>query len=225
MDATGATACFVAAQNGANETLAVLIAAGADIERARTSGATPVYIAAQQGTLPCLSTLLDAKANPSTCKEGGFAPLSIACLRGRGECVELLLGARAAVDYAYTIADRFTPLMLAAHLGSTSMIEMLIRHGASLRKRDASRRTPREIALSEGHGLAASLLASKEGEEAREGQAMAEEATLQEFKQMTPVREELEISRESLDAIGMQLATFGSQQTIFSAASQLCHSR
>ena len=219
-DSTGATACFIAVQAEAHETLAVLIAAGADVQRPRNSGATPVYIAAQQGAQRSLMTLLQAHASPATCKEGGFAPLSIACLRGRTECAELLLTARADCNHAYTIADRFTPLMLAAHLGNTSLCETLLRHGATLRAHDASGHTPREIAIKAGHALVASLLVAKEGEEVREGEAMAQEATVVELKQMHALPE-MAISSQCVEALSLQLVSFSEQQNLFADASHL----
>ena len=221
LDGSGASACFLAAQADSAETLQLLIQAGANIHTPRPSGATPVYIAAQQDARRSLAALLEAGGDPNAAKEGGFTPVSIACLRSRVECLGLLLSARADCDQAYAVADRFTPLMIAAHIGHSELLEVLLKAGASQRPRDSLGRTAREVALAEGQGLAASLLAAREHEDAREGAVMAQEATVQELKQMRPVQAELEVPSARLDALGTQIAQFGSQQSIFAAASQL----
>ena len=63
--------------------------------------------------------------------------------------------------------------------------------------------------MAEGHGLAASFLSSRAQDEAREGVLAEQEATVQELRQMQPVQAELEISREKLDAFGMQVCLHG----------------
>ena len=63
--------------------------------------------------------------------------------------------------------------------------------------------------MAEGHGLAASFLSSRAHDAAREGVLAEQEATVQELRQMQPVQAELEISRERLDAFGMQVCWRG----------------
>ena len=219
---TGATACFAAAQADATAVLSVLILANADINKPRgSSGATPLYMACQSGHVSTVRQLLAANARLDQPKQGGFTPLHIACMRQRVECVSVLLEARADADAAYGVADRFTPLMLAAHFDHAELVQLLLGAGASMRLRDAQGRTARDVALAEGHGRVASLLGARAQAESREGVMLAQEATVQELRQMRPVQAELEIDAARLDALHVQIASFGSQQAIFEAASQL----
>ena len=89
------------------------------------------------------------------------------------------------------------------------------------RLKDALGRTAKQIATTEKHALGASILATHENEEAREGVLAKQEQMIQELRQMAPVRENLEVTPAQLEALGTALATFGSEQTIFSAAQQL----
>ena len=100
-------------------------------------------------------------------------------------------------------------------------MQLLLGAGASMRLRDAQGRTARDVALAEGHGRVASLLGARAQAESREGVMLAQEATVQELRQMRPVQAELEIDAARLDALHVQIASFGSQQAIFEAASQL----
>ena len=131
-DSSGATPCFMAVQNDAHAALTWLLGVGADLDKPRKSGATPVYVAAQNGTARCLKSLLDANADPNAPKEGGFTPTAVACLRGRAESLAMLIEAQANINIAATVADRFTPLMLAAHCGHDKLLEALLSAGASV---------------------------------------------------------------------------------------------
>ena len=132
VDGSGATACFLAARNDAASCLEVLIGAGANVDLARHSGASPLYVATQNDSRRCLRLLIDGGADLNAPKEGGFTPLAIGTLRNRKECVEMLVQAGADVNRAYTVADRFTPLMLSAHCNH---IEARTRHPRTWHRR------------------------------------------------------------------------------------------
>ena len=220
-DASGATAAFLAARNDAAPCLELLVGASADLNRARASGATPLYVAAQNDSRRCLGTLLAAGADANLAKEGGFTPLCIGVLRGQKEVVATLLRGRADADQPYTIADRFTPLMIAAHLGHVEIATLLAQNGASLGRRDAAGRTAQQVAAAAKQGLAEAAIVAQSEEVARESTLVAQEAMLQELRQLRPVQSHLEVEAAKLEQLQLQAATFASEEGVFGGASAL----
>ena len=220
-DASGATAAFLAARNDAAPCLELLVGASADLNRARASGATPLYVAAQNDSRRCLGTLLAAGADANLAKEGGFTPLCIGVLRGQKEVVATLLRGRADADQPYTIADRFTPLMIAAHLGHVEIATLLAQSGASLGRRDAAGRTAQQVAAAAKQGLAEAAIVAQSEEVARESTLVAQEAMLQELRQLRPVQSHLEVEAAKLEQLQLQAATFASEEGVFGGASAL----
>ena len=67
-----------------------LIAARADLNKARDDGATPLYKAAQEGHIEVVNALLRAGANQNLATDNGLSPLSVAQLNGHTEVVQAL---------------------------------------------------------------------------------------------------------------------------------------
>jgi ankyrin repeat protein len=78
----GCTPLYIAAQNGHAAVVSVLIAAGADVNKARASGGTPLYIAAQRGHAGVVDLLIAAGANVNATRKNGTA-LNIALANGQ----------------------------------------------------------------------------------------------------------------------------------------------
>ncbi|KAL1527169.1 hypothetical protein AB1Y20_015849 [Prymnesium parvum] len=220
-DAAGTTACYIAARNDASRTLARLLAAGADANKPRASGATPLYVASQNDARAAVRALLQGGAAADAAKEGGFTPLHIATLRNRKECVSALLHARADVNRPYAVADRFTPLMLAAHCNFVEVLGVLVGAGAELGSRDAQGRTAHDIATALGHEMVRTMLDVRIERQQRDTQMALQEDTLQELRHLTPVQADLEVESSRIEALQMQAAQFRSQESIFADASEL----
>ncbi len=82
-----------AAENRKTELVKLLIAAGADVNRADKVGETPLNNAAYYGRTECVKLLIDAGADVNKADKFGETPLYKAEGRGHTECAELLRAA------------------------------------------------------------------------------------------------------------------------------------
>jgi ankyrin repeat protein len=83
----------MASQNGHGAVVELLLARGADVDKATEFGATPLFIASQNGHAAVAELLLARGANfNSTLSGGGLTPLQIARERGREDVARLIYG-------------------------------------------------------------------------------------------------------------------------------------
>ncbi|GMI14779.1 hypothetical protein TrVE_jg7335 [Triparma verrucosa] len=143
----GRTALLKAALRGHLEVVQVLVAAGADVNKARTDdGCTPLFMAAQNGHQNVVQALVTARAdlNKAT-TDTGDTPLYIAAQQGHLDVVQALVAARADVNKAIT--DGRTPLWQAAQNGHQNVVQVLVAAGADVNKaRTSDGCTPLRIA-------------------------------------------------------------------------------
>jgi ankyrin repeat protein len=78
---------YVACGSGHVDVLRLLLAGGADVDKALMNGNTSLHIACCNGDTAVASVLLAAGANIQV----GHSPLYIACIKGHAEVVRLLL--------------------------------------------------------------------------------------------------------------------------------------
>jgi ankyrin repeat protein len=115
-----------------------LLATGADPDRYEDNELPHLAFASRRGSVPIVRLLLNAKADPDARSDSGGTPLLEAVAAGHGEVALLLLDARADVDGTAKIREKtgefveYTPLMMAAKLGDTGLVRMLIDHGANV---------------------------------------------------------------------------------------------
>lgn len=134
-DEDGQTALYVATAQNRPVMVRLLLAAGADPDRA--SGADgaelPLCGAAVWGRTEVMRALLAAGARPDL-QEGadGVRALTWACRQGRADAVELLLANGADPDLPGPGEE--TPLVTAARRGSPSSVRALLRHGAGAKE-------------------------------------------------------------------------------------------
>jgi ankyrin repeat protein len=173
-DEDGATALHLAARHGEAEVARVLLTAGADPGATTKLGRTPLHDAAQgfgtsdglDARLEVARLLLARGADPNAREKSGFRPLRYVLSPGGDprrpqltasgrEMAELFLEAGAAVGAID--GQGTTPLHLAAWLGDTALMRVLIARGAEI---DAVDRfgAPLASAASGGHAAAAELL-------------------------------------------------------------------
>ncbi|RNL74030.1 ankyrin repeat domain-containing protein [Streptomyces sp. I6] len=133
-DGDGQTALYVAAAQDRPVMVRMLLAAGADPDRA--SGADgaelPLCGAALWGRTEVVRALLAAGARPDLEEDAGVRALTWACRQGRADAVELLLAHGADPDLPGPGAE--PPLVTAARRGSPASVRALLRHGAAAKE-------------------------------------------------------------------------------------------
>ena len=128
-DPKGQVGLTMAVQNGANKAFAALLASRlVNVEARNAQDESPLMIAAIKGNVDAVKALIarDADVNKT-----GWAPLHYAASAGSPQhavIIALLLENHAYIDA--TSPNGTTPLMMAAHYGSTEAVQLLLDEGA-----------------------------------------------------------------------------------------------
>ncbi|WP_274557223.1 ankyrin repeat domain-containing protein [Streptomyces spiramyceticus] len=133
-DEEGTTPLYEAAMQNRPSIVRLLLAAGADPNRASgpEAGDLPLCGAAVGGHTEVVEALLSAGATPDLREEFEFTALAWAVRQGNSDTVEALLEYGADPDLPGPGTE--PPLVVAAHRGSTETVRALLRHGASARE-------------------------------------------------------------------------------------------
>src|SRR6185312_8170763 len=149
-----------AVSEGDIETIRSLLDDGADVRYVRPHGYTAMIdvmhgrsILEDSQLLPVLQLLIDRGADLDAVSDYGESALSVSSRVGRFDAVRLLLDAGADPKPL-----KWTPLLRAVALGSTSEVESQIRAGAGLEDRDRWGRTAWLLSLQTGDLTKAELL-------------------------------------------------------------------
>ena len=157
-----ATALFVAATAGNPEVLRQLIGAKANVEADMKvlgkSATSPLRTAVQRGDVPVVQLLLDAKAAVDRSQVENITPLHIAVVANHADVVKALLAGGAKVNAADD--EKTTALHYAAYANfpDTAVAEVLLAAGADRALKDATNRTPLEVAKAFGRAKLVALL-------------------------------------------------------------------
>jgi len=132
---SGATALIVAAQNGYDPIVVVLIAAGADGNavtsgEAAQAGRTALHFAAQNGHQEVVATLLAQEVSVDARTGQGFTPLHLAAESGHAATARVLIGAGA--DIEARNQSGATPLISAIMDGQDETAIALLELGANV---------------------------------------------------------------------------------------------
>jgi uncharacterized protein len=129
-DEEGATALYLASVHGLPGTVRLLLAAGADPNRASgpDAGDLPLCGAACGGHAEVAEALLATGAEPDLSEEFGFTALHWAVGLGHARVVEILLAHGADPDLPGPRGE--AQLVVAARRGSVRTVRALLRHGA-----------------------------------------------------------------------------------------------
>lgn len=167
-NAMGWPAADIAAGAGQTEVLRRLLDSGASAERPGSyDGRTPLHLAAMYNQTNTARLLIRRGANVNAFDRSGFTPLHLAALRGAAEVAEILIKHKADPNQLMSEPAEETtpempmmgganaaklaqesPLHLAAAMGQTNMIRLLLASGASVNAVDGMGRTPLDLAKS-----------------------------------------------------------------------------
>eukprot|EP00971_Amphidinium_carterae_P196022 3889626-Amphidinium_carterae.2 len=154
LNKSGATPLYTAIEKTHVEVVSALIAAKADVDKARTNdGTTPLHIAAQDNHVEVVSALIAAKADVDKTKTDGHGatPLNIAAFHNHVEVVNALIAAKADVNQATTDYGT-TPLYIAAKKNHVETVSALIAAKADVNQATTDLgATPLHIAAQKNH--------------------------------------------------------------------------
>lgn len=139
-----------------------LLHRGLSPNSALPSGSTPLDAAAFNGATKVAGVLLSDNADPNLTGPNEVAPLSDAALKGFDDVVAALLDHGAQVNRIDTGLSA-TPLYLAASMGKSSTVKLLLDRGANPALCSATRKTPYQAALEYGFKEAAAELVDHGG--------------------------------------------------------------
>ena len=152
----GDTALGAAALKGQTRCLELLLAAGADADKADGYGSTPLIIAADGAQLACVERLLKAGADKDAQDTDGETALLYAAWNGHEAVVEVLLAAGCSVNLPDN-ADG-TPLMVAARFNHAGTVKILLEAGEDKTLVNGKKRTALSYAEENGNDAVAALL-------------------------------------------------------------------
>jgi ankyrin repeat protein len=151
-DFQNVTALHWGAINNRLEVVRLLLDRGAEVDAVGGDLlATPLHWACRRGHLQVCALLLERGADPTKCDAQGFNALHLAVHSSNALLVLYML--YAPIDVAIDSPDAMdhTALMWAAYQGDVISMDILIRHGASLRAVDKAGFTALHWAISKGH--------------------------------------------------------------------------
>jgi len=122
------TALNLAAHEGYDAMVGLLLAAHANPEISNIFGSTPLAVAAYEGRQEIVRQLLQAGANPNTVTTTGNTPLHLAITTGHTAAIPLLLRYGARVNCKNESGS--TPLDFAVNQQDVPTVRLLLAHGA-----------------------------------------------------------------------------------------------
>lgn len=126
LDPSGRHGLFIAVQDGALKAADVLVAwPKTNVEWRSPKDESPLMMAAFKGHTELVKKLIARDAHVN---KPGWAPLHYAATGGHLEIMRILLEEHAFIDAESP--NRTTPLMMAAHYGSTEAVKLLLEEGA-----------------------------------------------------------------------------------------------
>lgn len=145
---------FQASFDGDVELVKKLLAAKADVNKARKDSTTPLWIASGKGHADVVQLLLEAKADVNKVRKDGTTPLWIASGSGYTDVVKLLLAAKADVNKAAN--NGMTPLYVASNYGHTKVVGLLLKYDADVNAMGSYR--PLQVASYNGYKKIVNML-------------------------------------------------------------------
>ncbi len=158
VDRGGVSLLSIASQEGDAETVAGLIALGAEVSRVDRVNRTPLMYGARSKDPAVITLLIDAGGDIQARDSLGNTPLSWAAGFGTGEIVQVFVDAGADVNTVDNVLG-YTPLLWASGFGEPESIHVLLSSGADLEVHDtAEGRTPLMHAVRTGENESVAML-------------------------------------------------------------------
>jgi ankyrin repeat protein len=158
-DPKGQVGLTIALQNGSIKAFAALMAARQlNVEARNEQNESPLMIAALKGNIDAVKALL---ARDADVNKPGWAPLHYAASAGSAQhtqIIALLLERHAYIDAASP--NGTTPLMMAAHYGSTEAVQLLLDEGADPALKNQLGLTATDFAMRAGRTDSAEKIAT-----------------------------------------------------------------
>jgi ankyrin repeat protein len=155
--ATTLTALHLAAYSGHSDIAKLLLEHDAVVGGRNAKSLTPLHMAAYNGHSDVVTLLLEHDAKVDCRDDEGKTPLIHACTGPFAKTIEILLDAGAELN-ATESTESFTPLMMAAGLGQTEVVELLLSRNADKSMLDEDKEMAIDHARNEGHAAIVKLL-------------------------------------------------------------------
>lgn len=130
----------IAAANGYNDIVNLLLQRGTNIHCANKRNAAPIHAAVFKGRLDTVKLLLENGASIETQEDEGDTPLAWASYTGYANIVEFLIEANANINHKNKLD--YTPLHWACYIGHLAVVRILVEHGANIFLENAYGETP-----------------------------------------------------------------------------------
>ena len=131
------------------ESVRVLGAAGADMNKRQQGSSTPLMVSAQKGDSELIRELLTFGANANAQMREGYTAVHVAATCGNADCIEELIRGGAIVNMVDNKGD--TALHQSSRLCDIESVEALIHGGADVNLANQLRETPLCLAVRNGH--------------------------------------------------------------------------
>jgi ankyrin repeat protein len=156
------TPLHLAAQEGNQELVELLLDKGADIDAQDQYHFTPLHLASYEGRLEVVQTLLTKGANKNARDIGGGTPLCIGAQCNKTEIVRVLINN--GVDVNISENYKRTPLYWLANFGQRDLAKLIIEKGADVNASSKIGFTPLHAAAKKGYNGMVELLIKKGAE-------------------------------------------------------------
>lgn len=156
-NAKGKTALMLAASSGRTDTAKLLLSRGAVVDARDVDGMTALMVAASGGYTDTVKMLLQSGADINGQNKYGATAVANAVFFGHPETVRALL--THPVRVTRTAAEE--SMLIAAGLGHTSIVEMLLNYGVDINARGKMQRTALMAAINFGHKNTVALLLAR----------------------------------------------------------------
>lgn len=146
---TGQSPLTLAAEEGHEAVVEMLIKGGADVNRLDRNGRGPLHIAVQMNDVETVDVLLQrGSADPNKFDRNSVTPLHIACERGFKSILEKLLRSGANPNENY---GGSSPLILAVYGSHGDCVDVLLKHGTDPNVKDVTGESALRLAVANGN--------------------------------------------------------------------------
>jgi ankyrin repeat protein len=153
---------FSAIEKNNEPEILILLKRGANINQKDQKSWTPLHHAIYNNNTKIALLLLSKGADPNAATQGAETVVHFATGKGLTEVIRALISRKANLNIQ-TSVDRATPLHWAVHFNKKDILIALLNGGAKVYLKDKRGMTPLDLAVNEGKGDFAKLIASHSG--------------------------------------------------------------